>query len=101
MPLTRKYSKDKTTCKVGFSLPEEAAAGAKKLFLAGEFNDWSATATPMRKSKGLFGVNLELAAGAPYQYRYVTDAGVWLNDTEADCYVFSVFADTDNSVVVV
>ena len=101
MPLTKKYSKDKTTCTVGFSLPEEATAGAKKLFLAGEFNDWSATATPMRKAKGAFRVSLELAAGMPYQYRYVTEAGVWLNDIEADCYVFSVFADADNSVVVI
>ncbi len=97
MPLSKKLSKDKTVCKVGFSLPEEAAAGAKKLFLAGEFNGWAPA--PMRKAKGGFGLSLELPTGANYQYRYVTEAGAWLNDTEADCYVFSSFADADNSVV--
>jgi 1,4-alpha-glucan branching enzyme len=85
---------------VGFSLPVDAAAGAKKLFLAGEFNEWNPTVLPMRKAKGEFSASLELPAGSPYQYRYVTEAGVWLNDTEADCYVYSAFADSDNSVVV-
>ena len=100
MPLTKTYSKDKSTCTVAFSLPVDVAAGAKKLFLAGEFNEWSPTQQPMRKVKGLFTASLELPAAAPYQYRYVTDTGVWLNDTEADCYVYSAFADADNSVVV-
>jgi 1,4-alpha-glucan branching enzyme len=100
MPLNKKYSKDRKTCAVDFSLPLEAADGAKKLFLAGEFNAWSPTATPMRKLKGAFRASLTLSAGAPHQYRYVTDEGVWLNDTEADCYVFSPFAQADNSVVV-
>jgi 1,4-alpha-glucan branching enzyme len=97
MPLTKKLSKDKTTCKVGFSMPEEAAGEAKKLYLSGEFNDWKPAA--MRKFKGSYTLSLELPTGASYQYRYSTDQGVWLNDTEADCYVFNTFADTDNSVL--
>jgi 1,4-alpha-glucan branching enzyme len=100
MPLTKTYSKDKSTCKVAFSQPVEAANGAKKLYLAGEFNEWNPTQLPMRKAKGLFSASLTLPAGTPYQYRYVTETGVWLNDTEADCYVYSAFADADNSVVV-
>lgn len=97
MPLNKKFSKDKTVCKVGFSLPAEAAGEAKKLFLAGEFNAWQPA--PMRKVKGSYSLSLELPAGASYQYRYVTDAGAWLNDPEADCYVFSPFAGAENSVV--
>jgi 1,4-alpha-glucan branching enzyme len=100
MPLTKTYSKDKSTCKVGFSLPVEAAGGAAKLFLAGEFNEWDPIRLPMRKARGQFTASLTLPAAAPYQYRYVTDTGAWLNDTEADCYVYSAFADADNSVVV-
>lgn len=98
MPLSKKFSKDKTVCKVGFSMQEDAVGRPAKLFLAGEFNGWKPA--PMRKAKGVFTLGLELPAGASYQYRYVTDAGQWLNDTEADCYVFSTFADADNSVVV-
>jgi 1,4-alpha-glucan branching enzyme len=100
MPLVKTYSKDKSRCTVAFSLPVHAAGGAKKLYLAGEFNEWRPTELAMRKAKGLYTASLELPAGAPYQYRYVTDAGAWLNDTEADCYVYSAFADADNSVVV-
>lgn len=100
MPLTKSFSKDKSTCKVGFSLPVDAAGGAKKLYLAGEFNEWNPTVLPMRKAKGVFTAKLELPTGSPYQYRYVTDEGIWLSDTEADCYVYSSFADADNSVVV-
>ena len=101
MPLTKKFSKDKSVCKVGFTMPQDAAGGVGKLYLAGEFNDWRPTALPMRKAKGVFTASLTLPAGSPYQYRYVTDAGVWLNDPEADCYVYSAFADADNSVVVI
>jgi len=97
MPLTKKFSKDKTVCKVGFSLPVEMAEGAKKLLLAGEFNGWRPA--PMRKAKGAFSLSVELPTGASYQYRFVTDAGEWMNDTEADCYVYSSFAEADNSVV--
>lgn len=98
MPLVKKQSKGKGLCKVSFSLPEKAAGGAKKLFLAGEFNGWKPA--PMRKAKGVFSLSLELPAGMSYQYRYVTGEGCWLNDTEADCYVFNSFADADNSVAV-
>ncbi|MHC1700707.1 MAG: isoamylase early set domain-containing protein [Humidesulfovibrio sp.] len=100
MPLLKKYSKDKNTCTVAFSLPVDATGGARKLYLAGEFNEWNPTVLAMRKAKGRFTASLELPAGTPYQYRYVTDTGAWLNDTEADCYVYSAFADADNSVVV-
>lgn len=100
MPLVKKYAPDKATCRVGFSLPLEAAREARKLYLAGDFNGWNPAATPMRKARGRFAVTLELPAGRQHQYRYVTDLGVWLNDTEADCYVHNAFAGADNSVVV-
>ena len=61
---------------------------------------WNGTSASMRKAKGAFSLGVELPTGASYQYRFVTDAGEWLNDTEADCYVYSPFADADNSVVV-
>lgn len=96
MPLSKKFSKDKTVCKVGFSLDAEAA-GAAKLFLAGEFNDWKPA--PMRKRQGGFSASVDLPVGASYQYRFVTGDGRWLNDPGADCYVFSPFAQADNSVV--
>jgi 1,4-alpha-glucan branching enzyme len=97
MPLTKKFSKDKTVCKVGFSLPETMTDGAKKLLLAGEFNGWKPA--PMRKAKGVFSASVELPTGASYRYRFVTDAGLWLNDPEADGYEFDASVGADNSVV--
>lgn len=99
MPLTKKLSKDKTVCKVGFSLPAEAAGNPAKLLLAGEFNGWKPA--PMRKAKGVFSLGVELPAGASYRYRFVTGEGQWLNDTEADGYEFDPGVGADNSVVTV
>jgi Carbohydrate-binding module 48 (Isoamylase N-terminal domain). len=98
MPLKKVYDKAKSRCKVTFSLAAEEAGEPAKLFLAGDFNDWDPRAKAMRKSGGLFSASVELEAGRQYQYRFVTDQGVWMNDTEADLYVYSAFADSDNSV---
>lgn len=54
-------------------------ATAKEVFLAGQFNGWSSTATPMQKSSaGVWSVTLELDPGR-YQYKFVVD-GLWQQD---------------------
>lgn len=98
MPLTKKYAKDTASCAVTFSMDARDAGDPRKLFLAGDFNGWDPQALPMRKVRGRFSATLTLPAGAQHQYRYVTDQGVWLNDTAADCYVYNVHAQADNSV---
>ena len=100
MPLTKKYLKSKPVCKVTFKLSKSGAKGAKKLFLAGEFNEWNTKTTPMTALKdGSFTATVDLKAGREYQYRYLNDKGEWLNDTKADRYEYSAFAGGDNSVV--
>ena len=100
MPLTKKYLKSKPVCKVTFKLSKKGAKGAKRLFLAGEFNEWNTKATPMKSLKdGSFTASVDLGAGREYQYRYLNDKGEWLNDTKADRYEYSAFAGGDNSVV--
>lgn len=55
------------------------APEAKKVYLAGEFNDWSPTATPMKKGKdGIWRVTLKLKTGK-YEYKFVVDQ-VWMED---------------------
>ena len=46
MSLKKSYSKDKKTCNVTFSVSQEAAHGAEKVSIAGDFNSWSSTETP-------------------------------------------------------
>ena len=53
--------------------------GQKAVFLAGQFNDWSTKATPMRRDGGdRWVVDVPLSAGK-YEYKFVVD-GQWEQD---------------------
>ena len=57
------------------------APSANKVYLAGEFNKWSETATPMRKRpNGEWFVTLQLKPGR-YQYKFLVD-GKWQTDPD-------------------
>ncbi|WP_296326004.1 isoamylase early set domain-containing protein [uncultured Treponema sp.] len=101
MALKKSYSKDKKTCNVTFTVSSEAAQGAKTVTIAGDFNSWSSTETPLKKGKdGSFSVKLGLEAGKEYQFRYLLDGERWENDWAADKYIPAPFSSTDNSVVI-
>jgi 1,4-alpha-glucan branching enzyme len=97
--LDKNYLKTKNVCKVTFSLP--AAVQGENVFLVGDFNEWSETATPMKRQKdGSFTVTLELDKGKDYQFRYLVNGSEWHNDWQADRYVPNPFSG-DNSVVAI
>lgn len=74
-------------------------AGATAVYLAGTFNQWHPTATPLRHAgEGRWEVELELPPGV-YEYRFIVD-GVWLHDPEATQSVPNPFGGL-NSVVTV
>ena len=101
MSLKKTFSADGKKCKVVFTVKKEAAQGAKTISIAGDFNSWSSTETPLKKAKdGSFSVELNLDAGKEYQFRYLLDGSRWDNDWEADKYIPAPFSSTDNSVVV-
>ena len=61
MALKKTYSKDKKTCTVTFSVSKEAAHGAEHVTIAGDFNNWSSTDTPLTKDKsGTFSTKIKL-----------------------------------------
>lgn len=95
--LTKKFFKSKPTCQVTFQLPKEIKA--KKVSLAGEFNNWNPKKTPLKKVKGVWKTTLELEQGREYQFRYYVDGSEWHNDDAADKYVPNN-VNGDNSVVV-
>ena len=102
MALYKKYSESQKTCDVTFELSAEAANGAEKVWLAGDFNSWSSVDTPMKKKKdGTFSAKVKLETGKEYQFRYLLDGKRWENDWAADKYVPAPFSFTDNSVVIV
>jgi len=101
MALKKDYSSDAKTCKVTFIVKKEATRDAQGVTIAGDFNSWSSTETPLKKEKdGSFSVALELEAGKEYQYRYLVDGCRWENDWKADKYIPAPFSNTENSVVV-
>jgi 1,4-alpha-glucan branching enzyme len=101
MALKKSFSKDGKKCTVTFSVAAEAAKGVSKINVAGDFNSWSSTDTPMKKAKdGSFTAKLELDAGREYQFRYLIDGSRWENDWKADKYIPAPYSNADNSVVV-
>ena len=100
MSLKKTFSTDKTKCSVTFNINATAAAGAEKAYLVGEFNDWSETATPMKKgADGSFSVKKQFDVNKEYQFRYLLDGKTWINDWKADKYIRSELVNDDNSVV--
>lgn len=100
MSLKKTFSADGKKCTVVFTVNPNAAAGATKIYLVGEFNSWNETATPMKKGPdGSFSVKKQLDTNKEYQFRYCIDGNVWINDWKADKYIRSELANDDNSVV--
>lgn len=100
MSLKKSFSSDGKKCTVVFNVNVNAAAGAEKVYLVGEFNSWNETATPMKKDPdGSFSVKKQLETNKEYQFRYLLDGKTWINDWKADKYVRSELANDDNSVV--
>lgn len=95
--IKKKFFKSKPTCQVTFQLPK--GIEAETVSLVGEFNDWDATAAPLKKVKNVWKTTLELEQGQAYQFRYLVDDNEWHNDEAADNYVPNNI-DGDNSVVV-
>lgn len=82
---------------VTFTMP--ALEGVSRLYLVGDFNDWSIVAQPLtHAADGAWGITLPLDGGRSYQFRYFDNNGHWHNDWEADAYVPNQFGG-DNSVV--
>ena len=100
MGIRKQFLKSRPACKVTFKIPENVSNAAKKAHVVGEFNDWSTSATPMRRMKnGAFSATLELPTGRAYQFRYLLGQSHWENDPDADDYLPTPFGDSLNSVI--
>jgi 1,4-alpha-glucan branching enzyme len=77
--------KGKEQVKVSFILPGDAAAG--KVSVVGEFNDWDPSAHPLRaRSNGTRSAVVTLPAQHRFAFRYLDEAGRWLDDDAAHEY---------------
>jgi len=72
--------------------------GKHEIFLAGEFNNWSPTANPMKESNGIYEVTLHLKQGK-YAYKFVVDEN-WVTDENAEEFIGDGFGG-QNSIIYV
>jgi 1,4-alpha-glucan branching enzyme len=99
-PMSRRYSGDKTRCRVAFWFPAQAAPDATSVAVAGSFNDWKPDQHFLKRTKtGDFSLELELPAGQEYPFRFVIDGVRWENAWNADKYVWCDHAQCENSVI--
>ena len=99
MAINKKFIKSRKSYKVDFEIPSDLIAEVKEVRLVGDFNNWEWDSAPVLKnSKGIYKLKYELAAGKKYEYRFLADETIWLNDDNADAYIASPHY-VDNCVV--
>lgn len=82
--------------RVVFELP--ACIWADRIFLVGEFNDWSLQSVPFVQGRdGIWRAAVDLVAGRSYQFRYLVD-GTWQTDYHADGWLDNEYG-SQNSIV--
>jgi hypothetical protein len=97
----KEYRKGGTKCKVTFRLPKEAAPEAKKVTIAGDFNNWDPEKTPLNRTKhGDFAVTIDMKSKREYRFRYCIDGSRWENDWQADNYIPNDFGSDDSVLIV-
>ena len=79
---------------VTFSLP----ASDREVWVAGDFNRWSPTATPLADDGETASASVILNAGRRYAFRYVDQDKHWFDDDDADDFESNSLGGT-NSVV--
>lgn len=100
--IRKRYARDGSTCTVTFVIQAEQAEGVDAACVSGDFNNWSRTATPMKRAQdGSFEASVKLDAGKEFHFRYLLDGERWDNDWHADKYAQSPFRDAENGVVIV
>ncbi|MDI9365227.1 MAG: hypothetical protein QM541_09770 [Flavobacterium sp.] len=86
--------------KITFTVSAEIAGNATSGILLGDFNNWEfEKGIALKKQKdGSLKTTIDLESGT-YQYRYFLSDGRWVNDSNADAYVYSEAFFADNCLI--
>lgn len=96
MSIKKQFIKTKPVCKVTFTV---AAKEANSASVVGDFNNWSVEEGELSKLKnGTFKGVFEINKDAVYEFKYVVD-GEYVNDSEADYFIWNEFANSENGVL--
>ncbi len=84
--------------RVKFTLP--SSTWASSIHLVGDFNEWDPTSHPFVCDRdGVWSITIDLPCGRAYQFRYLCDGRDWINDGQADAYIYNQFG-SDNCVLI-
>ena len=98
MPIKKQFIKTKPVCKVTFTVD---AKEANAVSVVGDFNNWTPSEGELSKLKnGSFKGVFDVAKDASYEFKYFID-GAFVNEEQADSFIYNEFAGTENSVLVV
>jgi len=98
MSIQKKFLKTKPECKVTFFVEVK---NADKIEVAGAFNNWQGEQLPLKKQKnGTFKGSLNLPVNNSYEFKYIVNGTSWVNDNEADQFVWNDFASSENGVII-
>jgi len=101
MAIKKEYSKDKTVCRVTFTLPVEVGKQFAEVALVGNFNNWNPKTNLFGlKKNGEYSVGLDLEPNREYQFRYLGNGEVWFNESGAEKSVPTPYGDCQNSIIV-
>jgi 1,4-alpha-glucan branching enzyme len=76
-----------------------SAPKAKKVCVAGQFNNWNMTMMPMKKGNdGTWRIKLKLAPGK-YEYKFIVD-GTWAQETSSAETAANTFGTYNNVMTV-
>ncbi|MCX8020037.1 MAG: isoamylase early set domain-containing protein [Chitinophagaceae bacterium] len=95
--IKKTYYKTKDFCKVKFTVAPE---NAETVEIRGLFNDWDKPVKMKKLKNGSFTAEVNLPKSSTYEFRYLVDGKLWLNEPDADSEQMNAFGST-NSVLVV
>jgi hypothetical protein len=86
--------KGKVVCRVTFALPTQM--WAESIYVVGDFDGWDQSDHKFRRlADGSYSITLELDCRRTYEFRYLDEGGIWLNDNRADGFVPNPFGTTN------
>ncbi|WP_070969324.1 isoamylase early set domain-containing protein [Vibrio sonorensis] len=94
--INKRFFKTKDEVEVTFELPAAEVEGG--VALVADFSDWQPTKMKKVAKTQSYKCKVRLAKDAQYEFRYLMDNDVWLNDPNADQYKPNGFGE-DNSVI--
>lgn len=99
--IKKQFLKSKPACKVTFSVDKKQAKGAKEVSVVGNFNNWNKKEGKLKALKnGSFKESFNIPTNQEIEFKYVID-NEYVNELEADKYVWNDFAASENSVIMI